>query len=278
MEDTRTLTQADLPALLDLCSAAGWNQTPADWRRIMALEPEGCLGLECGGHLVATATTVCYAGELAWIGMVLAHADYRGRGFGSRITALAVKHARAHGVRTVKLDATDMGRPVYLRLGFVDECPVERWVRAPDAGPIVPSATEPSRVPYSPEPALDREAFGADRGALLASLAREDALSKPGQGYALARPGARSVHVGPCVARSPEVARWLLGALVRRHEGAAVSLDLLPSNPWAVTVASQLGFTPARRLTRMVLRGDDLPAAFSHDDSLVYAAAGFEYG
>jgi GNAT superfamily N-acetyltransferase len=278
MEDTRTLVPADLPELLALCSAAGWNQTPADWRRIMALEPEGCLGLEHDGRLVATATTVCYARELAWIGMVLTHADYRGRGFGSRITALAVEHARGCGVRTVKLDATDMGRPVYLRLGFEDECPIERWIRAPDARPIGPTATEPARVSYSPEPALDREAFGADRGALLASLAREEALSDSGQGYALARAGARSLHIGPCVARTPEAARSLLGALARRHEGTAISLDLLPSNAQAVTLASQLGFAPARRLTRMVLRGNDLAAAFRHDDSLVYATAGFEYG
>jgi GNAT superfamily N-acetyltransferase len=276
MEDARTLTPADLPELLALCATAGWNQTEADWRRIMCLEPEGCLGLECDGGLVATATAVCYGRELAWIGMVLTHADYRGRGYGSRITTRAVEHARERGVGTVKLDATEMGRPVYLRLGFLNECPIERWSRAPDAGRI--SSSPPACAPYSPDPELDRAATGADRGALLASLAREEALSVPGEGFAMARAGARSVQIGPCVARTPEAARALLRALTGRHVGATITLDLLPSNPRAVALASELGFAPARTLMRMVLGAGSPPAAFPHDDSLVYAAAGFEYG
>jgi len=70
----------------------------------------------------------------------------------------------------------------------------------------------------------------------------------------------------------------LLGTLAGRHLGATITLDLLPSNPRAAALASELGFAPARRLTRMVLREDESTAEFPHDDSLVYAAAGFEYG
>ena len=35
------LTAADLPLSLRLCGAAGWNQTEADWRRCLDLQPDG---------------------------------------------------------------------------------------------------------------------------------------------------------------------------------------------------------------------------------------------
>jgi hypothetical protein len=41
-------------------------------------------------------------------------------------------------VECVKVDATDMGRGLYQKFGFVDECPVERWVRSP--APLAPVA------------------------------------------------------------------------------------------------------------------------------------------
>jgi GNAT superfamily N-acetyltransferase len=278
MEETRTLTPSDIPGLLELCSAAGWNQTEADWLRVMALEPEGCIGVACDGRIVATATAVCYGRDLAWIGMVLTHADHRGRGLGTRTTARAVEHARSRGVRAIKLDATDMGRPVYLRLGFVDECAVERWTRGPESPPLTRARRGPRCEPYRPDPALDRAAFGADRGAVLASLARGPSLSVPGQGFAMARRGARALQLGPCVARSAQAARALLVGLLEREPATNVYWDLLPGNPHAAALAAEIGFTPARKLVRMALRQGGSAPSLEHDDSLVYAGAGFEYG
>jgi hypothetical protein len=37
----RRLTAADLPAGLALSRQAGWNQTEADWRRCLDLQPDG---------------------------------------------------------------------------------------------------------------------------------------------------------------------------------------------------------------------------------------------
>src|ERR1700722_11734730 len=122
-----TLSPEVLPDLLDLSTGAGWNQTAADWLALMTDSPEGCIGIACDGRIVATTTLVTYEKRLAWIGMVLTHPNYCRRGFARKLVSRAVEMAHEREVRTIKLDATDLGRPLYLSLGFRDEQPVERW-------------------------------------------------------------------------------------------------------------------------------------------------------
>jgi hypothetical protein len=124
---------------------------------------------------------------------------------------------------------------------------------------------------------LDRRAFGADRTALLRSLRRDGffaAIPGQGGGYGFVRPGAQAAQLGPLIASDPAVARHLVDALLSQMPAGQVYWDLLPDNAAARQLAEALGFSVARRLTRMCL-GDKMN---SGDVSLVYAAAGFELG
>lgn len=273
MSEIRLLTPTDLPAVMRLNRAANWNQLEEDWRRLLELEPEGCFGIECDGKIVSTATTVSYGRRLAWIGMVLTDPDYRRRGLGRELTVRAIRYADDRGVDWIKLDATEMGRPIYLQLGFEDESPIERWTAV--AGGAIANPKPPA---FELDAALDLAAFGADRRALLENVAGGEALSVPGEGFAMARPGANAFSLGPCVARSPAAARELIACLLAAHAGRPFYWDLLPDNSEAVRLAREFGFVPARKLARMVRRGAGFPTPLSNDDSLVYAAAGFEYG
>ena len=78
----RPVTTADLPLGLGLCRAAGWNQTEADWRRFLDLQPDGCFVAELDGAAVGTTTT-CVFGRVAWVAMVLVAGPARGRGVGA---------------------------------------------------------------------------------------------------------------------------------------------------------------------------------------------------
>src|SRR5689334_12487778 len=104
----RLLSPSDIPAAMRLKDAAGWNQTAADWQRLLEVEPEGCFGLEEDGTLAATATAVTYDKDLAWVGMVLTLPEFRGRGFARRLMAAAMDFIACRGVPTAGLDATDM--------------------------------------------------------------------------------------------------------------------------------------------------------------------------
>src|SRR6266508_4054897 len=107
----RRMTESDLPAADRLRAFAGWNQTPADWRLLLALEPGGCFVALRAGEMIGTVTTMTYGRALAWIGMMLVHPDHRRRGIGSSLMRQALEYLYALGVPCVRLDATPAGRP-----------------------------------------------------------------------------------------------------------------------------------------------------------------------
>ena len=265
MAAIRLLTPADLPALLHLSRSASWNQTAEDWARLLALEPSGCFGIELDGILAATSTVVCYPPDLAWLGMVLTLPEYRGRGLARSI----VEHAIAYsGRRTVRLDASAMGQPLYESLGFVEECAVERWLRDPAPA----AATSAPAFVYSH--ALDAEAFGADRSLLIGRLAELEAASLSDSSFALARPGLNASYFGPCLCTTPAAARTLLKWFLARHSDEPVFWDLFPHHRHAAELAAEFAFRPVRRLTRMSIHAP----ARALPDARIYAIAGFEYG
>src|SRR5688500_18994122 len=174
----RTLTVDDLPGLVALKAAANWNQTEEDLARVLRLAPNGCFGIEADGVLAASASVVTYGDDLAWVGMVLTLPEFRGRGFARQLMERAVEYA---GDRPTRLDATDMGQPLYASVGFVVECPVERW-RREGGRPIDAPQVDALRF----DGALDRAVFGADRAALLRDLQRYETASA-GTAYGYAR-------------------------------------------------------------------------------------------
>lgn len=70
-----------------------------------------------GGAPVATSQLVV-SGTTAGIYYVATVESARGRGFGAAITARATADAAALGCRTISLQASPMGLPIYERLGF----------------------------------------------------------------------------------------------------------------------------------------------------------------
>src|SRR5690606_10676426 len=116
----RLMTLNDLPLGRHLTAQAGWNQLDEDWRRTLALSPQGCFVAELDGRAIGTTTTCCF-GDVGWIAMVLVDEAARGRGVARQLMQRAIEHLETCGMRSIRLDATALGRPVYLKLGFVDE-------------------------------------------------------------------------------------------------------------------------------------------------------------
>src|SRR5436190_7584909 len=157
------LGPSDLEEALRLSTQAGWNQVAADWQRLFDLSPEGCLAGRQDGQLVATATVASFGSAAHWIGMVLVDEAMRGRGVGSAMLAKVLDLARSRGGEAIGLDATDLGRPVYLKLGFTDVAPIDRWcgeLRAVGRGDGVEMI---DRSSFDEIAGMDRQACGADR-------------------------------------------------------------------------------------------------------------------
>lgn len=251
----RPLQKSDLDFALDLSGLAGWNQLEPDWERYRSLEPEGCFLSEVDGKRAGTATTTCYGKDLAWIGMVLVHPDFRRRGVGTELLSHTIHHLReVRRIHCVKLDATNEGRPLYEKLGFQAEWGLHRWTR------LAETAGEPlAKPPLDLDEntlQLDRAVFGADRRPLLESLSH-DAMARcqtEDGSFGVSRDGARAIYIGPITAtdaaQGERIARELISQVpLGRH----IFWDLPDANEAAVALARSLGFEPVRELTRMWL-------------------------
>ena len=277
----RTFVEGDVAAAMRLKETAGWNQIEQDWLAVLALAPGECWVYEEDGRVVGTLTAISHGRELAWIGMMLVDPAYRRRGIGRSLMEHALAYLEGAGVGTIKLDATDMGYPLYRSLGFQYECLIERWSGI--AGSVPPeSATQYLRLLVEVEEvsALDQEAFGVSRTALLRSLQRacaQECLRAP-DGYVMARPGSNAHFLGPCVAREAGQARRLIESILSRHCGEQLFWDLLPDNELASDLARELGFTCVRQLKRMWRPGVRKRNETAPNLALQFAAAGFEFG
>jgi GNAT superfamily N-acetyltransferase len=251
----RPFTSDDIAAALDLCRTAGWNQLHADWSRIVDYEPDGCFVAEIDHQLVGTVTTTRYGTDLAWIGMMLVHEDYRRRGIASDLINKSLEYLRQQQVRCIKLDATPAGKGVYERLGFQCEWSFHRWIR--DAA-VIDARTEGDLAGRSEsvDPLtsahleLDRIAFGAERSGWLERLARGSYVCSRPDGFGMMRRGYLADYLGPLVAGNGDVARKIVTELLEQS-AATLFWDVPLANQDAADIAKSLEFQPVRDLTRM---------------------------
>lgn len=254
----RALTSTDIPAGMHLKDLAGWNQTEEDWRRFLRSDPEGCFVAEWSGQAAGTVATIIYENRFAWIGMVLVDPDLRGKGIGTALLQQAIDHLDARGIPCLKLDATPQGRPIYERLGFRGEYEIERCFLEKEAGARLSAVASREARELDSVWEMDREVFGADRRALLQSIAKDapeyvivaresGALT----GYAFGRKGSRADHLGPWVASNASAAAEILRNFLRSSRRETVFVDVVKDNAWGPELVSQAGFRFSRTLTRM---------------------------
>lgn len=251
------LTARDVSSAQALVEIAGWNQLPADWLRMLTREPQGCFKATAAGRLLGTVTTIVYGTELAWIGMMLVHPDARRQGIGKQLMHQAIDSLTARGVKSIALDATPVGRPLYEQLGFKVSAQWQRWRRETSTALSAAQSQEEAELAsvHSLESAhreLDHSAFGVDRWTWIERLAEVSHAVASGHGFGLLRPGRTANYLGPVIAKDVAQAKNLIQELLQRQLGACL-WDVPPENAPAESLAKQFGFEPVRVLYRMWL-------------------------
>ena len=253
----RLMTCDDLPLGLRLAAQAGWNQTEADWRRFLWLEPRGCFVAQWAGEPAATTAAFVF-GSVGWIAMVLVDEAFRHRGIATQLVERALQYLDGQGVRTARLDATPLGRPVYERLGFVAEYGLIRM-----QGTACWPSVDPSFAPLPVERLravcdLDAAVTGTPRGRLIQRLydeRPEEATAvfegAAAVGYAFLRPGRRAGQVGPAAALSAATGVAMLDRVLARCPAGLVFVDIPADNRAAIEWAGTRGFVVQREFTRM---------------------------
>lgn len=245
------MSASKIDEALLLCRNAGWNQIRSDWQRLISYEPEGCFAAIRNEELIGTVTTTRYGTELAWIGMMLVHPEYRRQGVATALMQRSIDYLRGHGVRCIKLDATADGEKVYRRMGFDFEWSFSRYCREGTKAGMQCDVDESHELPVSML-RYDRDAFGANRQSYLRLLAADSVLRIQSDGYGLMRPGFLACYLGPVIAQSPSVANSIVQDLCKTT-GRTIFWDIPGPNREAVGIAHQLSFEPVRQLARMHL-------------------------
>jgi GNAT superfamily N-acetyltransferase len=277
MIQIRSFTLSDIPFGLQLSGSAGWNQTDRDWTRMLELQPDGAFAAEWN-QLAAGTVSVCLYGDVAWIAMMLVESRLRRRGIGRALMIHALDYAAASGARTVQLDATPLGQPLYESLGFRAEYALTRHCGRPTRGNELGVSRDPQERSIEEIMALDRRQTGLERGKLLRALAVENpeevyvSFREGGCGYLLVRPGRMSTHVGPCVAE-PSVGEELLERAFDRHAGESVYIDIPNEHRSSGSCAVSHGLKSQRQFLRMTLG-----PSISEQRDAIWASAGPEWG
>jgi GNAT superfamily N-acetyltransferase len=185
------------------------------------------------GQIVAS-TSALAADEVGIVGNVVVHHEFRRRGLGRTFTSAAVAWLEQRRVRSVLLDATSDGRPLYTQLGFVpvgdswylkvrmSEVDRGRLLQLAGTTPTALGNTQLARVR-----SLDIAAFGGDRIGLVAAMLGQphnwlvtSGDAEEPDGYLVygrlrqksSEGSSYSLHLGPLVARNQAAAAALLAA------------------------------------------------------------------
>jgi GNAT superfamily N-acetyltransferase len=246
----RPAVAGDMEAVRAVVTRAGLSSGQPAALEYCRTGPGGRLLVACRHDRVTGVSYAVSFGPTGWIGNVAVDPDARGQGVGTAVSEAAMDWLRRAGVTTMLLTATQMGRPIYERLGFADDglC-YGIWTRGQQPLPVADgeAGVGPGRI----DDALrqDAEATGEDRGSFLATFAARvrTPAGQAGAGYRIALPWGR----GPVVASGPDAARALVTDMLRAAPDQSLSFP--ESNTGATELAAALGFRPTRRCTRMRL-------------------------
>jgi predicted N-acetyltransferase YhbS len=215
-----------------------FNLASAGTQMFVASEGDRVVGVACG---------VCF-GRTGWLGNVAVEDDVRGQGLGKALSQQAVDWVREAGAQTVLLTATDLGKPIYERLGFADEG-VSYGIWKQGSAPTLACDRSATVQPAGMDDIIrqDTAATGEDRHSYLVPFADQARVpAGPAQdGFWVGLPWGG----GPIIAASPVSARPLIIDMLRASPGSRLAFPEVNAHGGALAVS--LGFQLARRVRRM---------------------------
>lgn len=226
----RPMTGPDIGTATALSREQAWPHREEDWA--LFLEAGEGIVAEQAGRVLGTVMAWRYGEDFATVGMVIVASDVQGQGLGRKLMEAMLDRLAG---RTVVLNATAAGLPLYEKLGFVETGVIHQH-QAIAPGVAVAEGISGGRVRTMGQSDnglgdLYSRASGMDRTALferLAANAHTVVLTRDHQtvGFAQVRRFGRGWLVGPVVAPDPGGAKALILNGLRTHAGTFCRLDV----------------------------------------------------
>ena len=239
----------DISDFLSLATEEGWISDAWELEFLRTTFPAGCLVCRNEGIPVAFLTSIKY-GRSGWIGNLLVRKEWRGQGLGSALFERAMEVLDEAGTKTIWLTASESGRPIYERQGFLAVDKVHRWQ---SNGTILAENTESN---FSGILALDESGWGDNREVLLrATIDRGSTSFLPG-GFLTRQMWGDTIQIGPWSSDDPKIAQELLANSFRpTTDGPRVFLDVPAGNRKATKLLIGAGFS-IQSSTTLMYRGE----------------------
>ena len=240
-------------AILDSAYGPGRGLVDRLWR-YRSIDPRTWLVAENDDGEPAGVAGALDFGAFAYVGLVGVAPHAQRRGIAGALMDRLVGMLGERGRRTILLDASDAGAPLYRRMGFVEDDAVRLFVTEAPVPGAGTSARAMRRDDLDAVVELDRRVGGADRGALLARYFDDfgaRAFVVEGGGGASAFAFAQPRAVGPWVADSDEAAAAALDRALASGFECAVTVPVPGANAAAARLLEARGFAPTRSLAHM---------------------------
>jgi len=250
------MTVADIPFAIKATSLEGWGYTAADFKRMLRLDPHGCLKAVAEGKRVGITTAASY-GEVGWIGNVIVLPRFRGHNIGFWLVDAAIEYLETKGAETVHLNSYFHTVDFYKGLGFRGEFENVRFHGTLATG--TPPEEAASAVSLADVVRFDERYFGASRRRLLSSLKREfpNTFISRGSvgldGFLVGQVSGTSCEVAPwvCDPRHPAAVKEMWRELSNRLPRFEVAFTAPSVSSMAMSFAKRAGMTAGFRTLRM---------------------------
>ncbi|NEN86607.1 GNAT family N-acetyltransferase [Paenibacillus elgii] len=266
--DILKLSETDISGLIALSESVGWDYAEPELRTVLA---SGTIyGIKNNrGQIVASAAIIPYGRQLASIGLVIVHPEYRRLGLGQALIQTCITTVSPDTI--IQLIATKEGEPLYEKLGFQKAARVckllcERyrppsWSSVREAVRFIPMTHE--HIPEVIE--LDRRSIGADRSRFLQTRIKQAEHSFVAQapdgtiaGFGLSIQGPVHLTLGPITAPNDYTALALVDSLANGHPGK-LRIDVAAEHPTFPPLLEVCGFINVAEPPVMVLHSPCLP-------------------
>ena len=256
----RKLTREELDVAVEWAAAEGWNPGLHDADVFWNTDPDGYLGAELDGELVATGSIVSYGGRYGFMGFFIVRSDLRGRGIGTRLWyhRRDTLKSRLQSGAAIGMDGVFDMQDWYARGGFEFS---HRNLRMEGIGTAARPAAEIvglSTLPFDSVANYDRDCFGCDRERFLREWIRMPGVTALGFqrddrlcGYGVIRMCREGRKVGPLFAQDDDCAQALFEALSNEADGEPIWLDVPESHAGAMQLAERHGMKEVFGCARM---------------------------
>lgn len=257
----------DIPGLMDLSNSVGWDYDESEIKTVM-MSGKIFGHKNAEGKIVSSAAIMTYDTNLASIGMVIVHANYRGLGLGKLVTQKCIESVSPH--TAIMLVATKDGEPLYKKLGFTTVDYVHKYLADNYSGVHNIASNEYTIEDYNESDfaeivCLDAAAFGDKRSNFLRNRikqAKHCIVVRDHQtniiGFGLSVQGPINLMLGPIIAPDSITASLIINTLAKDHHGK-LRMDVPSGHAEMIKWLEQHGFTEVTRPPVMILHAEEMP-------------------